>query len=160
MARGQLSTEYLVILAIIIVIALVVVAIQGYFMEGQAQSINPKPYIDYWRTHPEVGLMDWKVSEDGTIVLAVRNNNPETIKISSFKVDGTEILSQQLSLMTGMRENICGILPAGSGQYFKDIEVTYTNMQYGTTFTIKGGKEIVGQHMTNSLPCDATTSTI
>jgi len=153
MDRGQLSTEYLVIIAIVIVIALVVVAIQGYFMEGSAQSINPKPYIDYWRTQRDVGLMDWKVDEAGGIAVAVRNHVSETIQITSILVDGQELLSQSLSLMTGMRETICGQTTLGKGTYFKDVIITYTNVRYGTTFTVKGEKPIMGNYMTSTVNC-------
>ena len=159
MYKGQLSTEYLVILAIVIVIALVVVAIQGYFMEGSAQSINPKPYIDYWRTAPEVGFMDWKIDENGVIQVAVRNNNPESIKINKIVIDGQTIFDSQLSLMTGMRETICGQTSPGKGQYKMNVTINYTNVKYGTNYKIRGGKDIVGMHMSGTLTCAQITTT-
>jgi len=83
--KGQASIEYLVILAVVIIVALVVVAVLGGFIDiGRGSSLQAAK--TYWRG-AEIGLMDWKISGT-TATLVVRNNQDYKIKITNATITG------------------------------------------------------------------------
>ena len=83
--KGQASIEYLVILAVVIIVALVVVAVLGGFIDiGRGSSVQAAK--TYWRG-AEIGIMDWKVSGT-TATLVIRNNQDYKIKITNATLNG------------------------------------------------------------------------
>jgi uncharacterized protein (UPF0333 family) len=88
--RGQTSVEYLVLLAIAIVIAVVAVGVlSGFIKIGTATTYKKKGSI-YWKSS-EIGIMDWEIfgtsaSQNSTIVL--QNNKEYQITVDWLSVDG------------------------------------------------------------------------
>jgi len=87
---GQTSVEYLVLLAIAIVIAVVAVGVlSGFIKIGTATTYKKKGAI-YWKSS-EIGIMDWEIfstsaTQFSTIVL--QNNKEYQIKVNWVSVDG------------------------------------------------------------------------
>jgi uncharacterized protein (UPF0333 family) len=90
--KGQLSTEYLVILAVVVIVALIVVTVLGGFIDigGGASAQASRAY---WRG-ADIGLVNWRVAPSGTdSVFVVRNNQDYTITITQMTVGGEPVLS-------------------------------------------------------------------
>lgn len=86
--RGQGTTEYLIILAIVIVIALVVVGVLGGFpsigtgiTQGQSKA--------YWGSVQPIALVDWAIPASGTGSLVLQNNSANTITMVHVNWNGT-----------------------------------------------------------------------
>ncbi len=74
--KGQTSVEYLVLLAIAIVIAVVAVGVlSGFIKIGTATTYKKKGMI-YWKS-ADIGIMDWEMFPSGTTSTLVFQNNKE-----------------------------------------------------------------------------------
>ncbi len=83
---GQGSTEYLVILGVALIVALVVVGLLGYFpgISGDMQISESKTY---WSTSQPFAISDAKQSsDDNTLQLVVVNSAGIYLEISNFTV--------------------------------------------------------------------------
>lgn len=81
--RGQTATEYLVILAIIIVIALVVVSVLSDSI-GFGSDITATQSRATWATNPDVAVTDFVILQSGYGAITVRNNLRNNIIIESI----------------------------------------------------------------------------
>lgn len=89
-SKGQTSVEYLILLAIAIVIAVVAVGtLAGFIKIGSATSYKKKGVV-YWKS-ADIGIMDWEIyptsaSQNSTVVF--QNNKEYQITINWVSVDG------------------------------------------------------------------------
>ena len=88
--RGQGATEYLVLLAVVLVIALAAIALLGFFpgMAGDAQVTQSEMY---WKSATPIAVFDasTKYYSDGSgslscVNILIRNTGSHTIKISKI----------------------------------------------------------------------------
>jgi len=88
MRKGQLSTEYLVILAVVVIVSLIVVTVLGGFIDigGGATSQAAKAY---WRG-ADVGILNWRVA-NGTSEFVLRNNQDYRIKLTDMRIGGVDV---------------------------------------------------------------------
>jgi len=87
-ARGQGATEYLVLLAVVLIVALVSVALLGFF-PGMASDAQITQSQAYWRgAQPiaitETGASVWKGSSTTYLYLRIRNNGAYPIRITGI----------------------------------------------------------------------------
>jgi len=148
--KGQLSTEYLVILAVVVIVALIVVTVLGGFIDigGGAATQASKAY---WRGS-DLGLLNWQVVASGTSTFVVRNNQDYTVKITQMSVGGDNLLagttSSYVTIVAGKSATLTGTLPSPctAGQsYSLPVVFTYNDADHninGLTFT--GVKNIEG----------------
>ncbi|MFH1403728.1 MAG: hypothetical protein ABIH11_05605 [Candidatus Altiarchaeota archaeon] len=87
--RGQLSTEYLVILAVVVVIALIVVTVLGGFIDI-GSGAGSKASKAYWRG-ADIGILNWRMSSTGDSRFTLRNNMDYSIKMDSMTVEGNQV---------------------------------------------------------------------
>lgn len=122
-SKGQLSVEYLVILGVAVIGAFIVVNI---FSEDSqvASNLDTASSKSYWRT-AEIGVLDWKIYDNGTAYITVRNNAGDRINLQSFKVGGQELLSSDLYMNMGATKTISGVVTPGSGFYSMDVQTSY-----------------------------------
>jgi len=84
--RAQGATEYLVLLAVVLVIALVAIALLGFFpgMTGDAQETQSKMY---WQGATPIAIVEWAAkASSGTVTypyLLLRNTGTYPIKITA-----------------------------------------------------------------------------
>ncbi len=100
--RGQTSVEYLVLLAIAIVIAVVAVGVlSGYIRIGTATTYKKKASI-YWKS-ADIGIMDWDIQPSGTATALVFQNNKEfQVNLDWISTDGgTTTLAIGQTLLPG-----------------------------------------------------------
>ncbi|MGM5484130.1 MAG: hypothetical protein ACQER9_04410, partial [Nanobdellota archaeon] len=92
--KAQTATEYLIILAVVIVIALIVVGILGGIpsIGGGANENRIKTYL----TTMPVGITNFVVTPAKTTLL-FRNNQPNTIRIDEISIDEKVCRSDDLT---------------------------------------------------------------
>ena len=143
--KGQASIEYLVILAVVIIVALVVVAVLGGFIDiGRGSSIQAAKV--YWRG-AEIGILDWKISGT-TATLAVRNNQDYTIKITNATIDPVGAATYDgASIQPGGTDILTATVPSCSAGTSYSYKVTfyYNNTDYGINDKVfTGARDIEG----------------
>jgi len=113
--KGQGATEYLVLLAVVLIIALVAIALLGFF-PGMASDAQLAQTQAYWRSASPIAVVDGMMSTDQTtydlpqVYLVLQNNGGETVQL--LAVSGT----------TGSAEHF-GLDDDGKKyQYFADVE--------------------------------------
>jgi hypothetical protein len=85
--KAQTATEYLIILAVVIVIALVVASLLGGF-PGIGASSKQNANTGYWLT-TDIVVSGISVNTTNSMTLKVRNNLPDTITITSVRLTST-----------------------------------------------------------------------
>ncbi|MFH1403727.1 MAG: hypothetical protein ABIH11_05600 [Candidatus Altiarchaeota archaeon] len=145
--KGQLSTEYLVILAVVVIVALIVVTVLGGFIDI-GTGAGAQAAKGYWRS-ADIGILNWKVSSTaGGSEFMVRNNLDYRIEISDVSVDGASVHSTATVLTAGQSKKftLTGTLCSAAGdQYAMPVKFTYKDVDNdisGLTFT--GTKNIEG----------------
>ncbi len=137
--RGQTATEYLIILFVVIVIALVVVVAMGQF-PGIGEQTGQRGSAAYWSAQ-DIGIASYAFADDGGR-LVLNNNQRNAVAVTNVTIgvassDDTPITlgpggSQTVDLGAG---NDC---PPGQTYSF-DVSIEYTDQQTGATYTITGG---------------------
>ena len=84
--KGQGTTEYLIILAVVIVIALVVVGVMGWF-PGLSTGISAQQSKTFWQSTSPLSIIDWDI--DGT------NANLVIKNMTTSKMEVKEITNAQ-----------------------------------------------------------------
>ena len=84
-SRGQGTIEYLIILAIIIVIALIVVGLSGNFF-GQATAVSEGASKSYWQTQNPFSITDYSQSS-GTLSVVVKNQTADELDVYTIYID-------------------------------------------------------------------------
>ncbi len=143
--KGQGATEYLIILAVIIVIALVVVGVMGWF-PGISSSITEQQSRAYWKSTSPLALTDWKItSTNGTFV--VQNNSTDKIQLTDIIVDGTALGLSDVNINAGGSTTTAADtdITCTSGQtYSYNVKITYDVIGGISGKTFSGDKPIVG----------------
>lgn len=85
--KAQGTIEYLIILAIIIVIALVLVNLL-FEMMNNASTINEPQAKSNWLRASPWAIVDWKLDSDGNAFIVLKNNTNETMGFNYILLDG------------------------------------------------------------------------
>ena len=135
-SKGQTSVEYLVLLAIAIVIAVVAVGVlSGFIKIGTATTYKKKGSI-YWKSS-EIGIMDWEIFSTGpnrnsTIVL--QNNKEYQITIDWLSTDGGQnTVPLGITLLPGDVYRWEGTTPfncTAGGSYSFTVTFQYQNREH------------------------------
>ncbi len=122
--KGQLSTEYLVLVAVVIVVALLVVYIFGEFL-GLGGSYSSHDSRAYWRTSL-IGMSNWRVYSNGSGDFSIKNNHEYNIELNDVYVNGNMIINNAgIILRPGGTKVIRGEVGAGTGTYHLDFRFSY-----------------------------------
>lgn len=137
--KGQTATEYLIILAVVIVIALVVVVAMGRF-PGMGQAAGDRGSQAYWATQ-DVAFTGYSVSPT-SININLRNNMRNNIEITAIDVGGEALGPTPITLAPGGSASVSatstGLCTSGFAFAF-DVEVDYTDLATGASYTFTGG---------------------
>ncbi len=94
--KGQGTTEYLIILAVVVVIALVVVGVLG-FVPGIGGSTTEQQSAAYWRGGSPFAIMEYNFN--GTsYTFVVRNNTEQSLTLTEITLDGPQTAASALSI--------------------------------------------------------------
>ncbi|MBD3261835.1 MAG: class III signal peptide-containing protein [Candidatus Altiarchaeales archaeon] len=130
--KGQASVEYLVVLAIAIVIAVVAVGVLvGFIKIGTATTYKKKGAV-YWRS-ADIGIMDWEIhTEDTNSTLILQNNKEYQIHIDWIDTDSTATISVDRTLIPGDTYKLMTtvINCSQGGSYSFEISYQYDNKEH------------------------------
>lgn len=128
-SKGQVSTEYLVILAVVLVVALVVVWLVGGFA-GMGTSTLETQSKAYWGGTSPFAITAVKAASTD-LDLALVNNDLERLTLTDVSVDGVSVFSTSTAFNSGESKVInatlnttCGA--AGTPYTYNTIVLTYT----------------------------------
>jgi len=134
--KGQTSVEYLVLLAIAIVIAVVAVGVlSGFIKIGTATTYKKKGNI-YWKS-ADIGIMDWEIyatstSQNSTVVL--QNNKEYQIQVNWVSINGgTTTFSVAKTLLPGDVYKMTSTSPfncTAGGSYSYTVTFNYDNLEH------------------------------
>lgn len=146
--KGQVSTEYLVILAVVLVVALVVVYLVGGFSGLGAGSLETQSK-SYWGSTSPFAVTTVRVS--GTnMELQMANNDLEQLILTDISVNGASIYSGGPSTFTSGESKVVNTTVAtacgapGVPYTYNNVVITYTK---GGIADIRqsGNKALVGK---------------
>lgn len=140
--KGQGATEYLVILAVVLVVALVVIGLLGWF-PGVAGTAREQQSATYWQGASPFSITAYKLN--GTsVTLTVANRLSTKLKLTNVSFDGNDLGITSTNFKGGEEKTITGTLatacsPVGSG------------FEYAVVFTYNQGS-ISGIQQTGDKP--------
>ncbi len=144
--KGQGATEYLVLLAIIIIIALIVVGVMGWF-PGVATGITEKESRAYWESAYPLAVVEWKVTpNESETEFILQNNTVRNISVEEFIVDGNAILINDTNYAPGEKKRLDITMGKAcrSGSVFSYyIDINYSTQDL-THVLESGDKPLVG----------------
>jgi hypothetical protein len=125
--RAQGATEYLVLLAVVLIVALVSVALLGFF-PGMASDAQMTQSQMYWQAATPLSIVEWdaKAYGGGSMpYFRVKNTGPYTVVI-------TKILARQSEVKSSYWAGGAGYIPIPPGA---EMLYGYTNASYPQTGT-------------------------
>ena len=143
--RGQGATEYLIILAVIIVIALVVVGVMGWF-PGLGGGINEQQSRAYWKSASPLAITDWKITATNG-QFTVENTSTDKITLTDITVDGAALGLADTNINAGATYTTTADSDATcttAQTYSYDVKITYGVVGGISDKTLTGAKPIVG----------------
>lgn len=144
MTKGQVSTEYLVILAVVLVIALVVVFLvsQGTQVGAGVTETQSK---NYWAAQTPLSIVNYR-STATAVDVELTNRDASPVTITSIEVDGTERYSTSTTFNAGETDTITMTFATGcttGDQFSMDVDFEYSKGGL-TALRQNGERDIVG----------------
>ncbi len=160
MKRGQAAIEYLIILAVVVIIALIVIGVIGGF-PGMTRGVSERDSAAYW-AGADIGVVRYFVSNGSAqygSMLVVRNNRLFAVNVTNITLGGTVVYPLNPSLAptgTGIQ-----LAPGSSSNmtintttlsqtctpglsYSLTTVISYTDAVYGQIYKFTGEKPLVG----------------
>lgn len=114
--KAQTATEYLIILAVVIIISLIVVGVLGG-VPGIGKGAATRASAAYWRS-ADVAITDFAISASGSDTVIIKNNLRNTITVNDLLVNSVDLASGEV-LSSGATKTYSGAIAACSaGQTF------------------------------------------
>ncbi|HZX34136.1 MAG TPA: hypothetical protein VFF09_02030 [archaeon] len=142
--KGQGTTEYLIILAVIIVVALVVAGVMGWF-PGAATAITEQQSKAYWQSTSPLAVTGWDISSANTD-LVLRNQTTDRIEVTEVALSGTAVGITDANIVAGSQATFGGTgVTCTTGQAYQyNVVITY-NVENGLQGAkLTGQKPLVG----------------
>src|SRR3989344_8440209 len=90
--KAQTATEYLIILAVVIIIALIVVGVLGG-IPGVGRSSAGRASAAYWAS-ADIAFTDYAFDAGGdSNVIKIRNNLRNQITVTNVRISGTDVIT-------------------------------------------------------------------
>jgi len=148
MRKGQLSTEYLVILAVVVVVALIVVTVLGGFIDlgGGASATASKAY---WRS-ADIGMTTWRmVPAPALSTFVIRNNQDFTLQVNEMTVATASVIGagEAVTLSPGKTATITSAVSGctAGNAYNMEVAFQYNDVTHGiNNIEFTGIKNIEG----------------
>jgi hypothetical protein len=126
--RGQGSTEYLVLLAAALIVALVVIGLLGWF-PGVGGGARVSQSQSYWVGASPVSITGVKISSSGSQV-TLANRLADSVNVTQVTFDGVSVNATPLYLLGGQEQTIsvsatCGSSSSGQPVQFSTVVFTY-----------------------------------
>lgn len=135
MKKGQTATEYLIILAVVIIIALIVVGVMGG-IPGMGGGAKSKTSMAYWST-AEVAISSATISSTQSS-LTVRNPGSEAITVHSIILNELNLTITPYTILPGSTYTFTSaVVQCTTGSYSYPVMFYYT--KGGSEYTFNGG---------------------
>jgi uncharacterized protein (UPF0333 family) len=148
--KGQVSTEYLVILAVVLVIALVVVYILSQSVGGVSSTIE-KTNQAYWAGQSPIAVTGYTASGI-KLTLTMKNVDAQKITVTSIAGSGISTSLENVTFEIGEEKEVSLTLDSicipGTPYEYKDITFTYAKGA-STGLVESGAKPIMGKCASN-----------
>lgn len=147
MRRGQAAIEYLIILAVVVIIALIVIGVIGGF-PGMTRGVSERDSAAYWSS-ADVGVTRYFLSATAAnSMLVIRNNKLFAINVTSISLGGNSVFVTVTPLAPGSSTNISinttnASCTAGNSYSWITV-INYKDAVYGQAYTLTGEKPLVG----------------
>ena len=145
-SKGQSSTEYLIILAVVIVIALIVVGVLGG-IPGIGKSGRQRASATYWTTQ-DLSISTYAVNSSGYAKLNLMNNLRNSVTLTAVTLNGQAVGSGNLALSTGAittREGDTPLTCTAGDTYEYTLSISYTDDATNSTYFFDGdGQKLIG----------------
>ncbi len=144
--RGQGSTEYLVLLAVALIVALVAIALLGWF-PGVSADTRESQSRSYWNGAQPFSILEYKVS--GTSVqLTILNTRSEKLTLTNVTLGGENLGISSTNFNGGETKTINGTLTTACGSagtlFEYDVVMTY-NTKSISSIVMTGAKPLIGK---------------
>lgn len=126
--KAQASVEYLFILGIVLVVALLLGAIMSQFAPAGSESAEQQSRA-YWRSTSPFSIQGIKVSGNA-VSMEIKNEMTQRLNLTSIAFDGVDIGAAQF-FTPGQTLTVTGIVPgfacsAGQPYEFRNVTITYS----------------------------------
>lgn len=137
MKKGQTATEYLIILAVVIIIALIVVGVMGG-IPGMGGGAKSKTSSAYWST-AEVAISSATMSPTGASSVTLRNSQTESIIVNTVTINNNVSTTVSRTLTPGQQEAFVftGLACSAGSSYSYPVVISYT--KGGSSYSFNGG---------------------
>ncbi len=141
--KAQTATEYLVILAVVIIIALIVVGVMGG-IPGIGTGAKSRASSTFWAT-ADIAFSSYSVGSAG-VTLNIKNNKADSITINSISLDSTDLGVSAVTLTAGQTYTVTNAAPTcTSGSYSYGVSINYTDVATGGDYVYTGnGQKLEG----------------
>ena len=142
--RGQVATEYLIILAVVVIISLIVVGVLRSFTTVRTGFEVAKAKIE-WSSQP-VSLVAATLYANGSGVMLITNNEQYPIKITSVGMGKAPVAQlNPITVYTGSSEFVWlapdSFVPgAADTEYNLDVEIKYAHASEPALISTASGK--------------------
>jgi hypothetical protein len=149
-SKAQAATEYLIILAVVIIIALIVVGVLGG-IPGIGTGARSRASASYWQT-ADIAIPSFAAfAASDDLNVSIRNNLRNRITLTSVSVGGGTQACSETSLAPGQTTKCSdddgAVSCSGEGDAFSfSVSVSYTDTTTGGTHTFTGdGNQLDGR---------------
>ncbi len=146
--KGQATIEYLVLLSVAIIIALVIFGFMGW-IPGMAGSIRERQSKMYWGSTYPLAIRDYKGTTTGLILL-IQNVGDSKVIVREISAGGnTTTITGSYQLLPGEQkqytatQTVCG--PVGSTFEFGNVSITYDVVDGISGNLLAGDRPLVGR---------------
>ncbi len=141
MRKAQAATEYLIVLAVVIIIALIVIGVMGG-IPGIGAGARGRASAAYWST-ADIAIPSYANSATTGWSINVKNNIRNTVTITALTIDGDApaVGVLPLTLAAGGTGSISiTATPActATQAFSSGVEITYTDSATGASYTFTG----------------------
>lgn len=146
--KGQGSTEYLVILAVVLVVALIVIGLLGQFTGFGTAGLQQQSTA-YWQAASPLSISAIKVSGANSVQMDIKNQLTQRLNLTNVSFDGVDIGTGVKVFSPGQTVTVSGTVAGfncSSGQPFEFTKVILTYNQGNIAgLTEVGDKTLVGK---------------
>ena len=146
-ARAQGSTEYLILLAVVLIVALVSIALLGFF-PGIANDAKITQSSAYWKSARPFAILSHSFSSNGTGTVIMQNTEADgTLTLTNISF-GANLTSGSYSFAPGESRSISVRGASGTSglAYDFQVNITYTT-SYGVASKQYGSKTLTGKYL-------------
>jgi hypothetical protein len=128
--RGQAATEYLILLATVLMVALSATALLTW-NSGVSSGVKVKQSETYWRAAQPFAIVGAKVADTGTLEMIVQNNLAESVVLKSVRIGGaTSIVNTYVGPGSLGSVSIQSAFTSSGGLCEGDVSFTYDTSSF------------------------------